>query len=132
MQSIKPYGAFVDVGGIIHQPGVGRPSSLIIAAASSQQHAAHMHALLGCRQDQVQGLFLPASQVSHERLQSLDQIIEEGDKIKAMVLSFDREHGRVNFSTKQLEKTQGDVMSKVGCFFSFPAFICPAFFLSAF
>jgi small subunit ribosomal protein S1 len=63
-----------------------------------------------CASQQVQGLFLTASQVSHEQVESVDQIFKQGDKLKVMVLSFDREHGHFNFSTKHLEKTPGDML----------------------
>ncbi len=69
----------------------------------------------------MQSLFLPASQVSHERVQSLDQVFKEEDKLKVMVLSFDHERGRVSFSTKQLQKNQGDMLrspQQVGVGFS--------------
>lgn len=69
VQSVKPYGAFVDLG--------------------------------GCT-----GL-LHVSQISHERVLVMDKILQEGDKIKVMILSQDRERGRVTLSTKKLEPTPG-------------------------
>lgn len=72
VQSVKPYGAFIDLGG-------------------------------------VTGL-LHVSQVSHDRILVLDKILQEGDKIKVLVLSQDRERGRVTLSTKKLEPTPGDML----------------------
>ncbi|PNH05145.1 30S ribosomal protein S1 A [Tetrabaena socialis] len=72
VQSVKPYGAFIDLGG-------------------------------------VTGL-LHVSQISHERVLVLDKIVQEGDKIKVMILSQDRERGRVTLSTKKLEPTPGDML----------------------
>ena len=72
VQSVKPYGAFVDLGG-------------------------------------VTGL-LHISQITHERIMSIDKIINEGDKIKVLILSQDRERGRVTLSTKKLEPTPGDML----------------------
>ena len=72
VSSVKPYGAFVDLGG-------------------------------------VSGL-LHISQITHERIMSIDKIINEGDKIKVLILSQDRERGRVTLSTKKLEPTPGDML----------------------
>ncbi|GFH17756.1 ribosomal protein S1 homologue [Haematococcus lacustris] len=72
VQSIKPYGAFVDLGGI-------------------------------------SGL-LHISQITQGRILSVDRILKEGDKLKVMVLSHDRDRGRVTLSTKKLEPTPGDML----------------------
>ncbi|KAF5830247.1 plastid ribosomal protein S1 [Dunaliella salina] len=72
VSSVKPYGAFVDLGG-------------------------------------VTGL-LHVSQISHERITGVDKILQEGDKLKVMVLSQDRDRGRVTLSTKKLEPTPGDML----------------------
>jgi len=72
VQSVKPYGAFVDIGGII-------------------------------------GL-LHISQITNERLTTVDQVLQVGDKLKVMVLSADSERGRVTLSTKKLEKNPGDMI----------------------
>ncbi|EFJ43709.1 plastid/chloroplast ribosomal protein S1 [Volvox carteri f. nagariensis] len=72
VQSVKPYGAFIDLGG-------------------------------------VTGL-LHVSQLSHDRVLVLDKILAEGDKIKVMILSQDRDRGRVTLSTKKLEPTPGDML----------------------
>ncbi|KXZ42870.1 hypothetical protein GPECTOR_113g282 [Gonium pectorale] len=72
VQSVKPYGAFIDLGG-------------------------------------VTGL-LHVSQLSHDRVLVLDKVLAEGDKIKVMILSQDRDRGRVTLSTKKLEPTPGDML----------------------
>jgi small subunit ribosomal protein S1 len=72
VQSVKPYGAFVDIGGII-------------------------------------GL-LHISQITNERLTTVDQVLQVNDKLKVMVLSADPERGRVTLSTKKLEKNPGDMI----------------------
>mmetsp|Transcript_30144 Transcript_30144/g.66828 ORF Transcript_30144/g.66828 Transcript_30144/m.66828 type:complete len:438 (-) Transcript_30144:933-2246(-) len=72
VQSVKPYGAFVDLGG-------------------------------------VTGL-LHVSQISHERITSVDKILREGDKLKVMILSQDKDRNRVTLSTKKLEPTPGDML----------------------
>ncbi|KAJ9508471.1 hypothetical protein QJQ45_012004 [Haematococcus lacustris] len=73
VQSIKPYGAFVDLGGIT-------------------------------------GL-LHLTQISHQRIMSVDKILKEGDKLKVMILSHDRDRGRVTLSTKKLEPNPGDMLT---------------------
>lgn len=72
VQSVKPYGAFVDIGGTI-------------------------------------GL-LHISQITNERLTTVDQVLQVGDKLKVMVLSADPDRGRVTLSTKKLEKNAGDML----------------------
>lgn len=72
VQSVKPYGAFIDLGG-------------------------------------ATGL-LHISQISHERVTSVETVLQEGDKLKVMILSQDRERGRVTLSTKKLEPTPGDMI----------------------
>mmetsp|Transcript_17096 Transcript_17096/g.42846 ORF Transcript_17096/g.42846 Transcript_17096/m.42846 type:complete len:435 (-) Transcript_17096:959-2263(-) len=72
VQSVKPYGAFVDLGG-------------------------------------VTGL-LHVSQISHDRITNVDKILQEGDKLKVMILSQDRDRGRVTLSTKKLEPNPGDML----------------------
>ncbi|KAI7838589.1 hypothetical protein COHA_007660 [Chlorella ohadii] len=70
--SVKPYGAFVDIGG-----------------ASGLLHI---------------------SQISHDRIANVEKVLSEGDRIKVMVLSQDRERGRVALCTKKLEPTPGDML----------------------
>jgi len=72
VQTIKPYGAFVDLGGI-------------------------------------NGL-LHVSQISHDRVADVGTILQPGDTLKVMILSHDRERGRVSLSTKKLEPTPGDML----------------------
>lgn len=72
VQTIKPYGAFIDLGGI-------------------------------------NGL-LHVSQISHDRVADVGTILQPGDTLKVMILSHDRERGRVSLSTKKLEPTPGDMI----------------------
>ncbi|CAN0855176.1 30S ribosomal protein S1, chloroplastic [Linum grandiflorum] len=72
VQSLKPYGAFIDIGGI-------------------------------------NGL-LHVSQISHDRVDDIATVLQPGDTLKVMVLSHDRERGRVSLSTKKLEPTPGDMI----------------------
>lgn len=72
VQSVKPYGAFIDIGGI-------------------------------------SGL-LHISQISHDRITNVENVLQPGDKLKVMVLSQDRERGRISLSTKKLEPTPGDML----------------------
>lgn len=57
----------------------------------------------------VTGL-LHVSQISHERVTSVDKILSVGDKLKVMILSQDKDRGRVTLSTKKLEPTPGDML----------------------
>lgn len=72
VQSLKPYGAFIDIGGI-------------------------------------NGL-LHVSQISHDRVADIATVLQPGDTLKVMILSHDRERGRVSLSTKKLEPTPGDMV----------------------
>jgi small subunit ribosomal protein S1 len=72
VQSLKPYGAFIDIGGI-------------------------------------SGL-LHVSQISHDRISDIETVLQPGDVLKVMILSHDRERGRVSLSTKKLEPTPGDMI----------------------
>lgn len=72
VQSLKPYGAFIDIGGI-------------------------------------NGL-LHVSQISHDRVSDIATVLQPGDTLKVMILSHDRERGRVSLSTKKLEPTPGDMI----------------------
>ncbi|CAI9118906.1 OLC1v1020533C1 [Oldenlandia corymbosa var. corymbosa] len=72
VQSLKPYGAFIDIGGI-------------------------------------NGL-LHVSQISHDRVSDIATVLQPGDVLKVMILSHDRERGRVSLSTKKLEPTPGDMI----------------------
>ncbi|CAN6289634.1 unnamed protein product [Urochloa humidicola] len=72
VESLKPYGAFIDIGGI-------------------------------------NGL-LHVSQISHDRVADISTVLQPGDTLKVMILSHDRERGRVSLSTKKLEPTPGDMI----------------------
>ncbi|CAH9120430.1 unnamed protein product [Cuscuta epithymum] len=72
VQSLKPYGAFIDIGGI-------------------------------------NGL-LHVSQISHDRVADIETVLQPGDTLKVMILSHDRDRGRVSLSTKKLEPTPGDMI----------------------
>ncbi|RWR76393.1 Ribosomal protein S1 [Cinnamomum micranthum f. kanehirae] len=72
VQSLKPYGAFIDIGGI-------------------------------------NGL-LHVSQISHDRVSDIGTVLQPGDTLKVMILSHDRERGRVSLSTKKLEPAPGDMI----------------------
>ncbi|KAL8100457.1 hypothetical protein AgCh_032644 [Apium graveolens] len=72
VQSLKPYGAMIDIGGI-------------------------------------SGL-LHVSQISHNLVSDLAIVLQPGDILKVMILSHDRERGRVSLSTKKLEPSPGDMI----------------------
>lgn len=72
VQAVKPYGAFIDIGG-------------------------------------MNGL-LHISQISHERITTVANVLNNGDKLKVMILSQDRERGRISLSTRKLEPTPGDML----------------------
>nr|AFK33906.1 unknown [Medicago truncatula] len=73
VQSLKPYGALIDIGG------------------------------------GISGL-LHVSQISHDRISDIVTVLQPGDTLKVMILSHDRERGRVSLSTKKLEPTPGDMI----------------------
>eukprot|EP00850_Spirogloea_muscicola_P020139 SM000208S06309 [mRNA] locus=s208:65115:66894:- [translate_table: standard] len=72
VQAVKPYGAFIDIGGI-------------------------------------NGL-LHISQISADRITDVGTVLSEGDQLKVMILSQDRDRGRISLSTKKLEPTPGDML----------------------
>jgi small subunit ribosomal protein S1 len=72
VQSLKPYGAFIDIGGI-------------------------------------NGL-LHVSQISHDSVSDIATVLQPGDSLKVMILSHDRDRGRVSLSTKKLEPSPGDMI----------------------
>jgi len=72
VQAVKPYGAFVDVGG---QSGL-----------------------------------LHISQISHERIVAVENVLSPGDELKVLILSKDKERGRLSLSTKKLEPNHGDML----------------------
>jgi small subunit ribosomal protein S1 len=72
VQAVKPYGAFVDVGG-------------------------------------VSGL-LHISQISHDRIVAVENVLSPGDELKVLILSKDAERSRLSLSTKKLEPSPGDML----------------------
>lgn len=72
IKSIKPYGAFVDVGGM---PGL-----------------------------------LHISQISHDHVDDITKSLEIGMRLKCMIISQDKEKGRISLSTKTLEPEPGDML----------------------
>lgn len=70
--ALKPYGAFVNLGG-------------------------------------VNGL-LHISQISHDHVASVKDVMDVGQKLKVMIMSRDQ-NGRVSLSTKRLEPTAGDMLN---------------------
>jgi len=72
VRSLKPYGAFVDIGG-------------------------------------VSGL-LHISQISHDHISDVSKVLQEGQEIKAMILTQDKEKGRFSLSTRTLEGEPGDMI----------------------
>ncbi|VAH90113.1 unnamed protein product [Triticum turgidum subsp. durum] len=50
------------------------------------------------------------SQISHDRVADISTVLQPGDTLKVMILSHDRERGRVSLSTKKLEPTPGDMI----------------------
>jgi len=53
---------------------------------------------------------LHISQISHDRITSVEDVVKPGDKLKVMVLSQDKDRGRISLSTKKLEPTPGDMI----------------------
>jgi small subunit ribosomal protein S1 len=53
---------------------------------------------------------LHISQVSYERVESLDSIFYDGMRVKVMVIDHDKVNGRVALSTKTLEAEPGDLI----------------------
>ncbi|GJY24982.1 30S ribosomal protein S1, chloroplastic [Tanacetum coccineum] len=72
VQSLKPYGAFIDIGGM--------------------------------------NVLLHVSQISYDRVSDIATVLQPGDTLKVIILSHDRERGRVSLSTKKLEPTPGDMI----------------------
>merc|ERR1711988_1532308 len=54
---------------------------------------------------------LHTSQVSQERVESLENVFRVGDEIKVLVMSYDYERGRVQLSTRKLEPNPGDMLN---------------------
>jgi small subunit ribosomal protein S1 len=72
VKALKPYGAFVEVGG-------------------------------------MSGL-LHISQISMDRINDLERVLQPGQKIKCMIIDHDKTNGRIALSTKTLEPEPGDMI----------------------
>jgi len=72
VKALKPYGAFVEVGG-------------------------------------MSGL-LHISQISYDRIEDLEKVLEPGMKVKCMIIDHDKVNGRIALSTKTLEPNPGDML----------------------
>lgn len=57
----------------------------------------------------VSGL-LHVSQISHERITNVMDVLRIGNKVKVMVMAMDAERGRLSFSTRKLEPEPGDML----------------------
>merc|ERR1712007_419420 len=56
------------------------------------------------------GGLLHVSQISNDRICSVDGIFQVGELIKCMVLAVDKEKGRLSLTTKKLEPSPGDML----------------------
>jgi len=72
VKALKPYGAFVEVGG-------------------------------------MSGL-LHISQISMDRINDLERVLQPGQKVKCMIIDHDKTNGRIALSTKTLEPEPGDMI----------------------
>ena len=72
VKALKPYGAFVEVGG-------------------------------------MSGL-LHISQISYDRIDDLEKVLQPGMKVKCMIIDHDKVNGRIALSTKTLEPEPGDML----------------------
>ncbi|KAL3903723.1 MAG: hypothetical protein SGILL_010340, partial [Bacillariaceae sp.] len=72
VRALKPYGAFVEVGG-------------------------------------MSGL-LHISQISYDRIEDLEQVLQPGMPVKCMIIDHDKVNGRIALSTKSLEPNPGDML----------------------
>jgi small subunit ribosomal protein S1 len=72
VKALKPYGAFVEVGG-------------------------------------MSGL-LHISQISYDRIDDLEKVLQPGEKVKCMIIDHDKVNGRIALSTKTLEAEPGDML----------------------
>merc|ERR1712194_817647 len=72
VKALKPYGAFVEVGG-------------------------------------MSGL-LHISQISMDRINDLEAVLQPGQKLKCMIIDHDKANGRIALSTKTLEPEPGDMI----------------------
>lgn len=72
VKALKPYGAFIEVGG-------------------------------------MSGL-LHISQISYDRIEDLEKVLQPGMPVKCMIIDHDKVNGRIALSTKTLEPEPGDMM----------------------
>jgi len=72
VKALKPYGAFVEVGG-------------------------------------MSGL-LHISQISYDRIDDLEKVLQPGQVVKCMIIDHDKVNGRIALSTKTLEPEPGDML----------------------
>lgn len=72
VKALKPYGAFVEVGG-------------------------------------MSGL-LHISQISYDRIENLEKVMQPGMQVKCMIIDHDKVNGRIALSTKTLEPEPGDML----------------------
>jgi len=72
VQALKPYGAFIEVGG-------------------------------------MSGL-LHISQISYDRIEDLEQVLQPGMPVKCMIIDHDKVNGRIALSTKTIETIPGDML----------------------
>jgi small subunit ribosomal protein S1 len=72
VRALKPYGAFVEVGG-------------------------------------MSGL-LHISQISYNRIEDLEKVLQPGMQVKCMIIDHDKVNGRIALSTKSLEPNPGDMV----------------------
>ena len=72
VKALKPYGAFIEVGG-------------------------------------MSGL-LHISQISYDRIEDLERVLQPGMAVKCMIIDHDKVNGRIALSTKTLEPEPGDMM----------------------
>ncbi len=76
VKALKPYGAFVEVGG-------------------------------------MSGL-LHISQISYDRIEDLEKVLQPGMQVKCMIIDHDKVNGRIALSTKTLEPEPGDMLRDSG------------------
>ena len=72
VKALKPYGAFIEVGG-------------------------------------MSGL-LHISQISYDRIEDLEKVLQPGMQVKCMIIDHDKVNGRIALSTKTLEPEPGDML----------------------
>merc|ERR1711920_859814 len=72
VKALKPYGAFIEVGG-------------------------------------MSGL-LHISQISYDRIEDLEKVLQPGQQVKCMIIDHDKVNGRIALSTKTLEPEPGDML----------------------